>query len=184
MARKHNKPLFYTVFSTAWGHFGLAGTKGSLIRTHLPQADRNRVVQSLLAGLGSAKFDTGYFSGLQERIKAYYKGTPQDGLRHCADSFLDVRVNLHGMTAFTSAVLRACRKVRPGQTVSYAQLAKKAGRPKAVRAVGGALARNPLPLVIPCHRVIRSDSRLGGYSGPGGTRLKRKMLEFEWLLTS
>jgi methylated-DNA-[protein]-cysteine S-methyltransferase len=186
MTKKHGRPLFYTVFSTAWGHFGLAGTRGSLIRTHLPFTDRNQVVQNLLAGLGPAspktasrgglaEFDAGYFSQLQERIKAYYKGT-------CADSFFDIRVNLHGMSLFTSSVLRACRKIRPGQTATYAQLARKVGRPKAVRAVGGALARNPLPLIIPCHRVIRSDpdkSGLGGYSGPGGTRLKRKMLEFE-----
>lgn len=176
MTKKHGKPLFYAVFSTAWGHFGLVGTKGSLIRTKLPFTDRNRVVQDLLAGLGPAKFDASYFSGLQERIRAYYKGT-------CADSFSDVRVNLHTMGSFTSAVLRACRKIRPGRTVTYAHLARKAGRPKAVRAVGGALARNPLPLIIPCHRVIRSDGRLGGYSAPGGTRLKRKMLEFEWLMT-
>jgi methylated-DNA-[protein]-cysteine S-methyltransferase len=167
--------LKYVVFDTAWGHFGLIGTQASLIRTHLPLADRNCVVQDILAGLGPARFDSKYFSSLQERIKAYYKGT-------CADSFSDVRVNLPGMSPFTSAVLRACRKVRPGRTVTYAQLAQKASRAKAVRAVGGALARNPLPLIIPCHRVICSNpdkSGLGGYSAPGGTRLKRKMLEFE-----
>lgn len=166
----------YVVFSTAWGHFGLAGTEASLIRTRLPFTDRNRVVADLLAGLGPAKFDTGYFFDLQQRIKAYCKGT-------CADSFSDIRVNLRRMAAFDSAVLRACRKIKVGHTVSYAQLARKVGLPKAVRAVGGALARNPLPLIIPCHRVIRSDGQLGGYSAPGGTRTKRKMLEFEWLMT-
>jgi methylated-DNA-[protein]-cysteine S-methyltransferase len=172
MTKKHGKPLFYTVFSTAWGHFGLIGTESALIRTHLPLADSNRVVQSLLTHLGPASFNAKYLQELQERIKAYYKGT-------CADSFSDVRVNLHAMGPFTSAVLRACRKIRPGQSVTYAQLAQKAGRAKAVRAVGGALARNLLPLIIPCHRVIRSDGRIGGFSGPGGIRLKRKMLEFE-----
>ena len=177
MIRKHGKPLLYTVFSTAWGHFGLAGTEGSLIRIHLPLADCNHVVQRLTAEFGPAKFDTHYFSQLQERIRAYYEGS-------CADSFSDVRVNLHAIGPFTTAVLRACRKIRPGQTITYAQLARKIGRPKAVRAVGGALARNPLPLIIPCHRVIRSDGQLGGFSGPGGTRLKRKMLEFEILFTS
>jgi methylated-DNA-[protein]-cysteine S-methyltransferase len=166
----------YVVFSTAWGHFGLAGTEATLIRAHLPLANCNRVVQNLLAGLGPAKFDAKYFPQLQQRIRAYYKGT-------CADSFSDVRVDLHKIGPFTAAVLRACRKVRPGRTITYAQLAKKVGRPQAIRAVGGALARNPLPLIIPCHRVIRSDGQLGGYSAPGGTSLKRKMLEFEWLMT-
>jgi methylated-DNA-[protein]-cysteine S-methyltransferase len=177
MARKRGKPLFYAVFSTAGGHFGLIGTEASLIRTHLPMADRNQVVQNLLIHLGPANFSAKYLQELQERIKAYYKGS-------CADSFSDVRVNLRAISPFTSAVLRACRKIRPGQTVTYAQLAKKAGHPKAVRAVGGALARNPLPLIIPCHRVIYSDGQLGGFSGPGGTRTKRKMLEFERLFTS
>jgi methylated-DNA-[protein]-cysteine S-methyltransferase len=169
----------YVVFSTAWGHFGLVGTEASLIRTHLPFTDRNRVVQDLLAGLGPAKFDAVYFSQLQERIRAYYKGT-------CADGFSDVRVNLRRLPPFAASVLRACRKIKPGSTVTYAQLAAKAGYPKAARAVGGALARNPLPLIIPCHRVIRSglghaarDGRIGGFSAPGGTNLKRKMLEFE-----
>jgi len=162
----------YVVFSTAWGHFGLLGTDSTLIRTHLPLADCNRVVQNLLADLGPAVFDAGYFSQLQQRIRAYYKGI-------YADDFSDVRVNLRKMSPFIAAVLRTCRKIKPGRTITYAQLAQKAGCPEAIRAVGGALARNPLPLIIPCHRVIRSDGQIGGYSGPGGTRLKRKMLEFE-----
>jgi methylated-DNA-[protein]-cysteine S-methyltransferase len=167
----------YVVFSTDWGYFGLAGTDSALIRTHLPLADCNRVVQGLLAELGPASFNAKYLQELQERIKAYYKGS-------CADGFSDVRVNLRSMGPFTSAILRACRKIKPGRTVTYAQLAKMAGRPKAVRAVGGALARNPLPLIIPCHRVIRSDGRIGGYSAAGGTRLKQRLLEHERCVNS
>lgn len=172
MTIKRSKPVIYTVFSTAWGYFGLAGTKTTLIRTHLPQANHDRVVRNLLAGLGPAKFDTQYFSQLQQRIKAYYKDS-------CADKFSDVRVDLRQMRSFTTAVLQACRKIRPGRTVTYAQLAKMAGHPRAARAVGGALARNPLPLIIPCHRVIRSDGKAGGFSGSGGTQMKEKMLELE-----
>ena len=167
--------VIYTVFSTEWGYFGLAGTEHSLIRTHLPLSNCNRVVQNLLARLGRADFDAKYFAQLQARIKAYYQGTYAGG-------FADVRVNLHRMSPFTAAVLRACRKIKPGRTVTYAQLAQMASRPKAARAVGTALAHNPLPLIIPCHRVIRSDpdkSGLGGYSGPGGTSLKRRMLDLE-----
>ncbi len=177
MTKKSGKSLFYAVFSTAWGHFGLAGTDAGLIRTHLPLANRSRVIRNLQAGLGPANYNSKYFSQLQQRIKAYYKGI-------CVASFSDVRVNLRKIAPFTSAVLRACRKVKPGQTVTYALLAKKAGRDKAVRAVGGALARNPLPLIIPCHRVIRSDGQIGGFSVPGGTSLKKRMLELEQLHTS
>jgi len=162
----------YVVFSTDWGHFGLAGTDNQLIRTHLPLANCNRVVQNLLADLGQAGFDNKYFSQLQKRIRAYYEGS-------CADGFSDVRVDLRLLSPFTAAVLRACRKIKPGQTSTYALLAKKVGRPEAIRAVGGALARNSLPLIIPCHRVICSNGKIGGFSAAGGTSLKRKMLELE-----
>lgn len=172
MAEKHGKALIYTVFSTGWGYFGLAGTQTRLIRTHLPLANCSRVVQNLLASLGPAGFDAQYFPQLQERIKAYYQGTYTGG-------FTDVRVDLRSLSPFTATVLRACRKIRPGRTVTYAQLAAMAGYPKAIRAVGGALAKNPLPLIIPCHRVIRGDGRIGGFSTPGGASLKKKMLDLE-----
>jgi methylated-DNA-[protein]-cysteine S-methyltransferase len=185
MAKKHSKKLrrmakalVYTVFSTKWGYFGLAGTptsRGSLVRTHLPMGNCNRVVQNLLAGLGPAEFNAHYLIQLQQRIKAYYQGT-------CVDRFTDVRVDLRRLSPFTAAVLRACRKIRPGRTISYAQLAKMAGFPQAARAAGKALAANPLPLIIPCHRCICSNpdkSGLGGFTAPEGTSLKRRMLEFE-----
>jgi len=164
--------LIYTVFSTNWGYFGLAGTQSSLVRTHLPLGSCNRVVQDLLAHLGQANFDAKYFAQLQERIKAYYQGT-------YTGSFADVRVNLHRINPFAAAVLRACRKIKPGRTISYTRLAKLAGYPKAARAVGRALAANPLPLIIPCHRVIRTDGKLGGFSAAGGQTVKKRMLSLE-----
>ncbi|MHC4166340.1 MAG: methylated-DNA--[protein]-cysteine S-methyltransferase [Planctomycetota bacterium] len=75
---------------------------------------------------------------------------------------------------FGASVLTKCRQLQFGQTISYAGLAKKSSRPAASRAVGGALARNPLPLIIPCHRVLRND---GGLSAPGGIAVKKKMLD-------
>jgi methylated-DNA-[protein]-cysteine S-methyltransferase len=177
MAANKAKPLTYVVFRTCWGYFGLAGTEHSLIRAHLPGSNCNRVVQRLTANLGPAGFDANYLPQLQQRITDYYKGTYMRG-------FTDVRVNLHGISPFAAAVLRACRQIKPGRTVTYGQLAKTAGRAGAGRAVGTALAHNPLPLIIPCHRVIRSDGQIGGFSSPGGVSLKRKMLEFEWLMTA
>ena len=172
MPKRHGKALIYTVFSTGWGYFGLAGTETSLVRTHLPLANRNRVVHNLLADLGPAGFDAKYLQKLQQRIRAYYQAAYADG-------FNDVRVDLQFLSLFAAAVLRACRKIRPGRTVTYAQLAAMAGHPEAARAVGGALASNPLPLIIPCHRVIRSDGQIGGFSALGGTSLKKKMLDLE-----
>jgi O-6-methylguanine DNA methyltransferase len=83
---------------------------------------------------------------------------------------------LSSLTPFQQSVLRACAKIPRGQTRTYSQLAKSIGKPKAARAVGSALAKNPLAPHIPCHRVIRGDGKMGGYSARGGARMKRKLL--------
>ncbi len=81
-------------------------------------------------------------------------------------------------------VLDATRRVSYGEVMSYGELARAIGRPRAARAVGGALGRNPIPLVIPCHRIVAADGRLGGYGGGHGTRarmldVKRSLLALE-----
>jgi methylated-DNA-[protein]-cysteine S-methyltransferase len=78
---------------------------------------------------------------------------------------------------FSGKVLNTLRRVGFGQTVSYKELARRAGSPRAYRAAGGACARNPLPIVIPCHRVTNADGRIGGWSGKPG--VKEKLLELE-----
>lgn len=82
-------------------------------------------------------------------------------------------------TPFAVAVLTACKTIEFGKTATYAQLANMAGSPKAARAVGNVMAKNPLPLIIPCHRVLKTNGQLGGFSAPGGTKIKKKMLELE-----
>jgi len=76
-------------------------------------------------------------------------------------------------------VLQACRNISFGQTRTYSDLAKQVGSPNAARAVGGVMAHNPIPLIIPCHRVLRTDGGLGGFSAPGGIAIKQKMLHHE-----
>ncbi|MCK4648086.1 MGMT family protein [bacterium] len=85
--------------------------------------------------------------------------------------------DLGGLTPFQRKVLGVVKTIPSGETRSYKWVAKKMGNPKAVRAVGQALKRNPYPVIIPCHRVIRSDGKLGGYSK--GTQKKKKLLEEE-----
>ena len=82
-------------------------------------------------------------------------------------------------TEFQRDVWRALMRIRAGQTVTYAELARMSGHPTAVRAVANAVGRNPMPPVIPCHRVVRSDGKIGGYSGPGGVAAKRRLLRAE-----
>ena len=76
-------------------------------------------------------------------------------------------------------VYAATRRVRPGTTATYGEIARKLGRPDAAREVGAALARNPFPVVVPCHRVVGSNGKLTGFSAPGGLATKRRMLELE-----
>jgi methylated-DNA-[protein]-cysteine S-methyltransferase len=80
---------------------------------------------------------------------------------------------------FRRAVYEALREVEPGETVTYAELAGRIGRPGAHRSVGTALSRNPAPVFVPCHRVVRSDGGLGGFTAEGGLALKREMLTLE-----
>lgn len=86
--------------------------------------------------------------------------------------------NLDG-TKFQKDVWKAILKIPKGKTISYKKLAEISGYPKAVRAVANAVGANPLPIIIPCHRVIRSNGTIGGYSGSGGIKTKIKLLKEE-----
>lgn len=109
---------------------------------------------------------------IAETVRAYLK----DGRTDLAS----IPVALDAVSLFDREVLAELRKVRAGQTVTYGDLAKRLGKgPGASRAVGGAMARNPVPIVLPCHRVVQGDGSLGHYSGFGGAATKLKLLQLE-----
>ena len=166
------KVIKYTIFKTRWGHFGLAGTEYALCRTQLPGPKSEEIKSMLLKNLPDAQFDKSFFRTLQGQITAYFEGARVNFSR-------DIPLVLDGFSSFGISVLTACRSIEFGQTITYGRLAKKSGRPAASRAVGSVLAKNPLPLIIPCHRVIRSDGKLGGFSAPGGVKLKKRLLLHE-----
>jgi methylated-DNA-[protein]-cysteine S-methyltransferase len=91
----------------------------------------------------------------------------------------DLPVDLRGRTDFQREVLEAARRIPRGRVTTYGELARRIGRPGAARAVGQALGNNPVPIVIPCHRVLGGDGSLHGYSGGGGTRTKAWLLRLE-----
>ena len=91
----------------------------------------------------------------------------------------EIKEKMKGYTAFQQAVWKACMTIPEGQTRSYKWIAEKIGKPGAVRAVGSALGKNPFAPVVPCHRVIKSDGTLGGFSAPGGLKAKIKLLKKE-----
>lgn len=166
----------YTIFRTEWGYFGLAGLGEAVARTCLPLAQREPVEQKLLADLGltsaNLRLDKDFQQDLQERICAYYEGEP-------VDFRTDPVLHLEGSGPFARAVLAACRNIGFGQTMTYSVLAQIVGRPGAARAVGSVMAGNPVPLIVPCHRVLRTDGGLGGFSAPGGIAVKQRMLDHE-----
>ena len=162
----------YVIFKTKWGNFGLAGTESGLCRTQLPGPDPKKIESRLLKNLPDAQFDKTFFKILQEQIASYFDGS-------CVNFGPDIPVVLDGFGVFSCKVLTACRNIGFGETISYAGLAEKAGKPAASRAVGNAMAKNPLPLIIPCHRVLRTDGKMGGFSAPGGIFFKKRMLTLE-----
>lgn len=104
-------------------------------------------------------------------LECYLQG---EDVNLCDNDFEGVTVSV---SCFTREVLRAVAQIRRGETVTYKELAQRIGRPSAVRAVASALGRNPLPIIIPCHRVVASQGKLGGYAF--GLELKSKLLDFE-----
>ncbi len=166
------KALKYTIFKTKWGYFGLAGTEYGLCRTQLPGSKPEKIKVLLLKNFHHPQLDKTFFKTLQEQIAAYFEGAGVNFSR-------DIPLALDGFSSFGISVLTTCRDIEFGQTITYGRLAKKSGRPNASRAIGSALAKNPLPLLIPCHRVVRSDGKLGGFSAPGGITLKKRMLGLE-----
>ena len=166
----------HTIFKTRWGHFAFICRGDSVCRTLLPVGGRTTARLALLAGHASPASDIPYEKdlcrGLQQRIIAYFEGEN-------VDFSTDPAVDLAGFSAFQQAVLAACRRIGPGRTRTYGELAADAGHDKAARAVGGAMARNPVPLIVPCHRVVQAGGGLGGFSAIGGTTLKQRMLLHE-----
>lgn len=158
----------YTIFETELGWLGLVGSAAGLRRIVLPQPSPEAVPHLLMAGLPGAILDPSPFGDLSHRLRRYFRGAPT--------SFGD-ELDLAGATPFRSAVWQATRLIPYGETQSYSWIAQQVGRPLALRAVGQALAKNPFPIVVPCHRVVGKDGSLKGFSG--GLEMKRRLLEME-----
>jgi len=166
------KVIKFTIFETKWGYFGLAGCKNGLLKTHLPLRNRQTVEKYLLRGLSNCRYEKSFFQSLVLQIRDYFEGRSVEFNRQ-------VPLIIDRPGEFSRQVLFACRDIKFGRTISYSKLAESIGRVGAGRAVGRALAANPLPLIVPCHRVICSNGRIGGFSAAGGQNLKKKLLLHE-----
>lgn len=130
---------------------------------------------SKLDPLACAERDPGALARMTGQVRAYLSDTRFQ---------FDLPLDLERLTPFQRQVLSTVRRIPRGSVWTYGQVAQTIGKPKASRAVGQALGRNPVPIVIPCHRVIAGDGSLGGYSGGGGVRSKRLLLEMEGVMLS
>lgn len=158
----------YTIFHTSMGWMGVVGSQAGLRRTTLPQPSPEAVRQLLGDLLETATLNDTAFSDLTARLRRYFEGEPV--------IFSDA-LDLEGASPFYCQVWQATRSIPSGEARSYAWLAREVGRPRASRAVGQALGRNPFPIVVPCHRVLGSDGGLCGFGG--GLEMKRRFLELE-----
>ncbi len=139
-----------------------------MVEWDMPQADFSHLVQARFhAGI---VFDPGRTSVPLQQLASYLDGN----LRQ-----FSLALDMSGMTSFQQRVLDLTARIPYGQTATYKELAVQSGRPNAARAVGRVEATNPMPLVIPCHRVLGSDGSLHGYGGPGGIKMKAWLLQLE-----
>jgi methylated-DNA-[protein]-cysteine S-methyltransferase len=159
----------YRTIDTPVGSLLLAATDVGLVRVAYAVEDHDAVLQTLADQISPRVLEsTARLDETAREIDEYFAGR-----RHAFDIVLDWRLT----KGFRSMVLHALPGIDYGSTASYATVAQLAGNPKAVRAVGTACATNPLPVVVPCHRVVRSDGAMGGYLG--GVEAKRTLLGLE-----
>jgi methylated-DNA-[protein]-cysteine S-methyltransferase len=153
------------VFTTAWGWCGIGATDRGLARLIIPDgASRAELAHELGAP------ETKGVHPAMKMIADYFAGRRRA---------LDIPVDLAGATAFERAAYREVARIPYGGTASYGEIARRTGRPGAARAVGAAMAKNPVPIIVPCHRVVRSGGALGGFSARGGAATKARLLAFE-----
>jgi len=165
----------------------LAASDKGLILTTLPGREKQGVTGPVrpAAGLEPPEGVRSILDSAEVALVDYYAfwpGHPGERIAALWAGILALPIDLDGLTAFTRKVLGLLRQVPPGGAVSYGVLAARAGSPRAARAVGTVMARNPLPIVVPCHRVVTAAGGLGGFSG--GTRqealaLKQALLRYE-----
>ncbi|MCD6377238.1 MAG: methylated-DNA--[protein]-cysteine S-methyltransferase [Planctomycetes bacterium] len=163
--------ITYAIWTTALGTMAGVKNRQGLIKVILPFYRPDDLKQILTFNYPDAADTPDEFADLIRLSRDYFNGKEV--------SFLEIPCCLPDENTFTGKVLRKCRQIPYGQTRSYSQLAEAINRPNAARAVAATLGKNPLPLVIPCHRVIYANGNLGGFSSPGGEKMKRKMLSLE-----
>lgn len=158
----------FAVFETKLGWVGVTASPNGLRRLTFPRPSPQEA-GLLLGAPAKASVFPAEFKPLVEEIRAYFSGK-----RVTFDSY---KLDFSGFTPFQRSVWEVTRQIGYGKTESYSGVAARAGCPRGPRAVGQALGRNPLPIIVPCHRVVAGDGTLGGFGG--GLDMKRHLLSLE-----
>ena len=160
--------LSYITFNTDIGWVGMLASAKGLLGTTLPQRSAQEAHQLVGDGANYATWSPRLFDDLMERFKVYFSGH--------RTTFPD-KLDFPRATHFQREVWKITRLIPYGETRSYGWVAEQIKKPQAVRAVGQALSKNPLPIIVPCHRVVTSNGKLGGFSG--GVEMKKHLLSLE-----
>jgi methylated-DNA-[protein]-cysteine S-methyltransferase len=164
--------LAYTEVDTPVGRLLLAATRRGLVRITFPVESTDTVLEQLSASVSPRIMESpARLDDARRELDRYFEGRLRE---------FDLPLDWQLTGGFYRKVLRATARIPYGKTRSYTEMAKRAGSPRAVRATGTALGSNPLPIIVPCHRVLRSGGALGGYGG--GLEFKQALLELEGAL--
>ncbi len=165
--------MHYCLFDTDLGTCGVAWSERGLTRFQLPEADRRATERRLTLRIPSSRAETppAQIEKAIAHVQRYMAGERVD--------FSAIALDLAGVAPFYIEIYAAARRVGWGETATYGELARRAGAPGAARAVGQAMARNPVAVIIPCHRILASGNKVGGFSAFGGTVSKQRLLGLE-----
>lgn len=169
--QRKSTPVFLSIFPTEIGWFGLLGSSAGVSRVTFGHATPIEVRQTLGADLDDVA-EADWSPKLRQRLERYAAGRQVD--------FEDVEViRPRPLTDFQQRVVDTVRAIPRGEMKTYGEVAALVGSPGAARAVGTVMATNPVPIIVPCHRVVGSAGGLGGFSAAGGVRTKQWMLDLE-----
>jgi O-6-methylguanine DNA methyltransferase len=174
------KQAAYCLFQTALGSCGIAwsedgdsGGPPAVTWLQLPEATMELTESRIVRHSGAPRLiaPPPQIADAIEKVRNHLQGEVQD--------FRDIPIDLSGAAPFARQVYEASREIPAGETRTYGELARSLGRPAAARAVGQALAANPMPLIIPCHRILAAGGKSGGFSAHGGKATKARLLAIE-----
>lgn len=169
------------LFETPFGWVGLLVDQRSVWTLSMGCQDPKSCSDRLASEAKTLDVDI-QFHGMPKSVEKFAQGVEKKVLRYASGAKIElagIPVQIHAKTPFQTRVLQACHDIPRGKTLTYQQLAEQAGSPKACRAVGNIMAKNKIPLLIPCHRVVGSNGGLGGFSAPQGISLKEQLLRLE-----